>query len=173
MFMRKIALPILVLFSFLNAHGTVLVALDIDNNFTTSIESGLTINRSSTGGGNLFVSGGTIARGAFDVRGVDANSLQGAIGNNNGASLLAGEIFTFISTITGNIFEAELTFYTRPNQNPLGEIPDSLSAPLGTPPVGECSAYRESNSRAFCCSSWEHGRLSRPTSTSSIILFFI
>ena len=134
--MRKIALPILVLFSFLNAHGTVLVALDIDNNFTTSIESGLTINRSSTGGGNLFVSGGTIARGAFDVRGVDANSLQGAIGNNNGASLLAGEIFTFISTITGNIFEAELTFYTRPNQNPLGEIPASLSAPLGTPPVG-------------------------------------
>lgn len=113
------------------AHGATLVVLDNSNGYSFVLEPGVTLSRPLQTRGDIQVVGGTTALGTADVALLPgtATGLQGII--SGGATLAAGEIFTITATASGNLYEAELLFFARPNVSDVGTDPD-VSGSLAT-----------------------------------------
>lgn len=106
------------------AHGATLVVLDNSNGYSVTLEPGLTLSRPQQVRGDIQVIGGTTALGTAETAVLPgtATGLQNIIAG--GASLAAGEIFTITATGSGNLYEAEILYFARPNVADVGVNPD-------------------------------------------------
>ena len=133
-------------FGIFTAHGATLLSLDNSNGFTVTIEPGLTLSRSN-GGGNVTVGGGQFLGANGILIGTPTSSfqsvLQSSIFPDDGQSLVVGDVFQIESTSTGNIFDAEILFLSRPIDD-LGAPPAGFSGTAGA--AFEVSAVPEPSS---------------------------
>lgn len=123
--------PSMKLISFLGAsllltvslQGATLVSLDSSNGFSADVDSQFTLTRPSMTGGPVFVTNGQFLGVNFSLLPTPMTSLQ-AFGNG----IMAGDIFLIEANATGDQFNAELVFFTRPNASDLGAIPATITA---------------------------------------------